>query len=841
MLRRLLTQTSSRRLLSSKTPFFSKPSLSPFSSLPSSPDPPSSASSHVEESGSSAAAGTTISVDRSGLFNPPDHSHEPTPDSELVKHLKSVIKFRGGPISVAEYMEEVLTNPRSGYYMNRDVFGAQGDFITSPEVSQMFGEMIGVWTVCLWEQMGKPERVNLIELGPGRGTLMVDLLRGTSKFRNFTESLHIHLVECSPALQKLQHQNLKCTDESSSEKKAISSPAGTPVHWHATLEEVPSGVPTIIIAHEFYDALPVHQFQKSPRGWCEKMVDVGEDSQFRFVLSPQPTPAALYLVKRCTWATPEEKEKLEHVEISPKSMDLTQEIAKRIGSDGGGALIIDYGKDGIISDSLQAIREHKFVNILDDPGSADLSAYVDFPSIKHSAEEASENVSVHGPMTQSQFLGSLGINFRVDALLQNCDDEQAESLRSGYWRLVGDGEAPFWEGPDEQTPIGMGERYLAMAIVNRNQGTPAPFQSLPCLRSEYLLKGRMYGFEALTFNIHGGYLEAIVRGHRAGLLTTADYNNLCQCENLDDIKMHLSATKYGSYLQNEPSPLHTTTIVEKCTLKLVDDYKHMLCQATEPMSTFLEYIRYGHMIDNVVLIVTGTLHERDVQELIEKCHPLGMFDSIATLAVAQNMRELYRLVLVDTPLAPYFSECLTSEDLDDMNIEIMRNTLYKAYLEDFYKFCQKLGGATSEIMSDLLAFEADRRAVNITINSIGTELTREDRKKLYSNFGLLYPYGHEELAICEDIDQVRGVMEKYPPYQAIFSKMSYGESQMLDKAFYEEEVRRLCLAFEQQFHYGVFFAYMRLREQEIRNLMWISECVAQNQKSRIHDSVVYMF
>nr|VDD56876.1 unnamed protein product [Brassica oleracea] len=256
--------------------------------------------------------------------------------------------------------------------------------------------------------------------------------------------------KCSPALQKLQHQDLKCTDESSSEKKAISSLAGTPVHWHATLEEAPSGgmhvLPTIIIAHEFYDALPVHQFQKSPRGWCEKMVDVEEDSQFRFVLSPQPTPAALYL----------EKEKLEHVEISPKSMDLTQEIAKRIGSDGGGALIIDYGKDGIILDSLQAIREHKFVNILDNPGSVDLSAYVDFPSIKHSAEEASENVTVRGHMTQSRFLGSLGINFRVDALLQNCDDEQAESLRSGYSRLVGDGEAPLWEGPDEQTPIGMG-------------------------------------------------------------------------------------------------------------------------------------------------------------------------------------------------------------------------------------------------------------------------------------------------------------------------------------------------------------------------------------------------
>ncbi|XP_010514577.1 PREDICTED: protein arginine methyltransferase NDUFAF7 homolog, mitochondrial [Camelina sativa] len=471
MLRKILTQTSSRRLLSSSVPpLFSKPSISPFSSASSSPEPPSSESITVEQ------PGTTISVDRSALYNLPDHYHESTPDSELVKHLKSVIKFRGGPISVAEYMEEVLTNPKAGFYMNRDVFGAQGDFITSPEVSQMFGEMIGVWTVCLWEQMGRPERVNLVELGPGRGTLMADLLRGTSKFRNFTESLHIHLVECSPALQKLQHQNLKCTDESSSEKKAISSLAGTPVHWHATLEEVPSGVPTIIIAHEFYDALPVHQFQKTSRGWCEKMVDVGEDSKFRFVLSPQPTPAALYLMKRCTWATPEEREKLEHVEISPKSMDLTQEMAKRIGSDGGGALIIDYGMNAIISDSLQAIRKHKFVNILDDPGSADLSAYVDFPSIKHSAEEASENVSVHGPMTQSQFLGSLGINFRVDALLQNCNDEQAESLRAGYWQLVGDGEAPFWEGPDEQTPIGMGTRYLATAIVNKNQDIPAPFQ-----------------------------------------------------------------------------------------------------------------------------------------------------------------------------------------------------------------------------------------------------------------------------------------------------------------------------------------------------------------------------
>jgi len=167
--------------------------------------------------------------------------------------------------------------------------------------------------------------------------------------------------------------------------------------------------------------------------------------------------------------------RLSILKSAPRQWSLLNKL-QIVSSDGGGALIIDYGKDGIVSDSLQAIRKHKFVHILDDPGSADLSAYVDFASIRHSALEASDDISVHGPMTQSQFLGSLGINFRVEALLQNCTEEQAESLRTGYWRLVGDGEAPFWEGPEDQTPIGMGTRYLAMAIVNKKQGTPVPFE-----------------------------------------------------------------------------------------------------------------------------------------------------------------------------------------------------------------------------------------------------------------------------------------------------------------------------------------------------------------------------
>ncbi|KAH0660091.1 hypothetical protein KY290_029651 [Solanum tuberosum] len=482
MLKRLLFQASTQR----RSLFGASAPLSrcrQYSSSPASTSQSSNSTSveHLEDREvSTTPPSAAISIDRSGLYNPPEHSHEPSSGTELVKHLKSIIKFRGGPISVAEYMEEVLTNPKAGFYINRDVFGAEGDFITSPEVSQMFGEMVGVWAMCLWEQMGQPKKINLVELGPGRGTLLADLLRGASKFRNFTDSLHIHMVECSPTLKKLQYQNLMCINKNDTdgdaEEHSISRLTGTSVSWHATLEQVPAGIPTIIIAHEFYDALPVHQFQRASRGWCEKMVDVAENSMFQFVLSKQPTPATLYLLKRFKWAENEDIGKLEQVEVCPKAIELTQEIAKRIGSDGGGALIIDYGLNGIVSDSLQAIRKHGFVNILDDPGTADLSAYVDFAAIRHSAEEASDDVAVNGPMTQSQFLGSLGINFRVEALMENCTDEQADSLRTGYWRLVGEGEAPFWEGPEGQAPIGMGTRYLAMTIVNKKQGVPIPFQ-----------------------------------------------------------------------------------------------------------------------------------------------------------------------------------------------------------------------------------------------------------------------------------------------------------------------------------------------------------------------------
>ncbi|XP_024382737.1 uncharacterized protein [Physcomitrium patens] len=436
---------------------------------------------------------SSLVVDRSGLFNTPEHSHGPGPSEEtpMAKHLKALIRFRGGPITVAEYMEEVLTNPNAGFYMNRDVFGTHGDFVTSPDISQMFGEMVGVWSMCLWHQMGQPEAVNIIELGPGRGTLMADLLRGTAKFKDFSQTLSVHLVECSPALRKIQHETLKCVYKGGAEEKPtadgqnsevvddrISQISGVPVAWHFDLDQVPRGVPTIIIAHEFYDALPIHQFQKSPRGWCEKLVDVAEDDcqGLRFVLSPGPTAASkLFLTRRMKWASLQEKAEIEHVEVCPQAMKVTADIAKRVGGDGGGALIVDYGDSKIVSDSLQAIKKHEFVHVLDSPGNADLSAYVDFAALKHVVEDAA---AVYGPITQSQFLGALGINFRLESLVQNATDEQAEALQLGYWRLVGDGPAPWLDSDDDvnRVPPGMGSRYKALVVVNDKYGAPVGFQ-----------------------------------------------------------------------------------------------------------------------------------------------------------------------------------------------------------------------------------------------------------------------------------------------------------------------------------------------------------------------------
>lgn len=250
----------------------------------------------------------------------------------------------------------------------------------------------------------------------------------------------------------------------------------------------------------------------------------------------------------------------------------------------------------------------------------------------------------------------------------------------------------------------------------------------------------------------------------------------------------------------------------------------------------MDYLTYGYMIDNVALLITGTLHERDTRELLERCHPLGWFETMPVLCVATNIEELYNSVLIETPLAPYFKGSLSSQDLDELNIEIVRNTLYKNYLEDFYRFVNEepdlKGSPTAEVMSEVLEFEADRRAINITLNSFGTELSKTERRKLYPSFGKLYPEGSLMLSRADDIEGVRIAVDGVGDYKSFFDATGLGQGgglggagagnmsggtghdgKSLEDLFYQKEMEISKLAFTRQFTHAVVYAWVKLREQ----------------------------
>lgn len=356
--------------------------------------------------------------------------------------------------------------------------------------------------------------------------------------------------------------------------------------------------------------------------------------------------------------------------------------------------------------------------------------------------------------------------------------------------------------------------------------------------------------EGLYFNVNGGYLEGIVRGYRNTLLNNAAYGNLTQCESIDDIKMQLGPA-YGDALASLPPNPSTSALADKTTEKLVQDFRYLQGQATGSLAKFMEYLTYSYMIDNVALLITGTLHERDTKELLERCHPLGWFETMPVLCVATNIEELYNSVLIETPLAPFFKGHLSHQDLDELNIEIVRNTLYKNYLEDFYHFVNNdpdmAMTPTGQIMSDILEFEADRRAINITLNSFETELSKEQRRKLYPEFGKLYPEGMLMLSRAEDVEGVSLAVSGVGDYKRFFDEVglnqsagvgnmaggSGGEGKTLEDLFYQKEMELSKLVFTNQFTHAVIYAWVKLREQEIRNITWIAECVAQNQRDRI--------
>ncbi|TVR97012.1 MAG: class I SAM-dependent methyltransferase [Rhodospirillales bacterium] len=344
----------------------------------------------------------------------------PASPSPLAALLRDRIA-RDGPVSVAEFMAVALTHPQYGYYVRRRPLGRGGDFTTAPEVSQVFGELVGLWCLVVWQGMGRPDPVVLSELGPGRGTLMADALRACRGAEPaFLEAARLHPVEVSPALRAVQRTAIAGTCP------------GLAAVWHDDFASVPDG-PLLLIANEFFDALPVRQLVRTEAGWCERCVGLatpsgGEPRRFAFIdvaLDEPPVlpPGLAEAAPGCI------------VEVRPAGDALVRAIARRLRQYGGAALIIDYGHaDSAPGDTLQAVRRHAYHPVLDRPGEADLTAHVDFATLAAAAREA--GAMVFGPLPQGVFLGRLGAAERTRALQAHADPEQAALLGTGFRRLT---------------------------------------------------------------------------------------------------------------------------------------------------------------------------------------------------------------------------------------------------------------------------------------------------------------------------------------------------------------------------------------------------------------------
>ncbi|WOO85733.1 Protein arginine methyltransferase NDUFAF7, mitochondrial [Vanrija pseudolonga] len=364
-----------------------------------------------------------------------------------------------GPVSVARYMQLCLTHPTLGYYSQGDVFGEKGDFVTSPEISQIFGELVAVWLMTRWLAAGSPASCRIVELGPGRGTLMDDILRTFLRFGKPSIKT-IHLVENSANLQDVQRQKLS----------ARAKDLGAELVWNEQVEVIPQSDDfTFVVAHEFFDAMPIHILQRTEEGFRE--VKVGKNASYvpstsspRFSLGIDREQSFMSSLLPASSTRFSNLPVGSQIEVSPESSRIVHSVGNLMNN-GGAGLVVDYGGDKAFSSSFRAFRKHKIVDVFDEPGSSDLTANVDFAYLRESLEGVA---TCYGPISQASFLLALGLEPRLTSLLSSAadDPDKQRRIRRGAQRLI-----------DE---MGMGSQYQVMAFANgpAAEGDVYPFGTM---------------------------------------------------------------------------------------------------------------------------------------------------------------------------------------------------------------------------------------------------------------------------------------------------------------------------------------------------------------------------
>jgi V-type H+-transporting ATPase subunit d len=353
------------------------------------------------------------------------------------------------------------------------------------------------------------------------------------------------------------------------------------------------------------------------------------------------------------------------------------------------------------------------------------------------------------------------------------------------------------------------------------------------------------------FNSDYGFSESVCRGSAASWLTASDYSQLVQCETLEDMNQTLASSDISRYVAKVvPAGARLTPPLLRRALaaSLKDSFGQMRAHASGKLASFLDLLCHPFMIDNVVLILVGTLHGSSLDDILPEAHPLGLFDGIEALCAVRSVDDLYATVLAESPLADYFlTEFQSIAELSERNVELLRAQLYRAWLEAFHAFSMTCPGDSPEVMGELLTLEADRACISLVLRTLpqaGREATLSiaDRKQLLPRVGILFPAYADLMLAAADADAIRSIVDAFEEYRApLAAAAGDGNATALDAAFFQQELDVYRSTFMRQCNFGVFYAWLRMAEQEARNVLMIAECIVSGNRALAASSFIPLF